>query len=209
MRTPHLVQGRCWKHGGLSPVKHGRYSKLKHERLGDLIEKLDEDPDPLNILPELAIARALFVDFVQRYEQHSEALLAWYDSYVGRPVTPELVSALRQVVDAHARCEGPKARTSDDRAAEELARECVERLGNDPANRPRQILDLSDAYRMVSEVTRIWERIQRARNEHALARDRLIQLVERMGESVAKHVSDPLAVDRIRQEWYALRTSGG
>jgi len=71
------------------PITHGRYSQLRHERLRDLIAQHGADPDPLNILPELAAARAMFQDFVDRYQQFSDALIAWHDSYrAGNPDQP-------------------------------------------------------------------------------------------------------------------------
>lgn len=79
--TEHVGRGRCKLHGGMTPVKHGRYSKVSRQRLRSLIESYEEDEDPLNVLPELAAARALFQDFVERYDEWRSALLAWHDSY--------------------------------------------------------------------------------------------------------------------------------
>jgi hypothetical protein len=59
------------------------------------------DPDPLNLLPELAAARALFEDFLSRYTAIRDALLAWHaDRIAGktdRPRPPRLLDL------AHAR----------------------------------------------------------------------------------------------------------
>lgn len=66
---------------GGRPVEHARYSRLQHERLGEMLAELEGDPDPLNIYPELAAARALFVDFVNRYDAWLTALLAWHESF--------------------------------------------------------------------------------------------------------------------------------
>ena len=79
--TNHLGQGRCKHHGGNNPIRHGRYSKIKRDQLRSLIERHEADPDPLNIFPELAAARALFEDFIERYETWRDALLAWHTSY--------------------------------------------------------------------------------------------------------------------------------
>lgn len=64
--TDHVGVGPCKLHGGASPIKHGRYSKLRREALRDLIAQYEQDPDPLNLLPELATARALLQDFLDR-----------------------------------------------------------------------------------------------------------------------------------------------
>src|SRR5690606_32915420 len=70
--TDHPGQGRCHLHGGATPIKHGRYSKIKREALRDLIAEYEQDPDPLNLLPELATARALLQDFLDRNEARAE-----------------------------------------------------------------------------------------------------------------------------------------
>ena len=69
----------CRMHGagGGRPIVHGRYSKLKHVQMRELIDQFEADPDPLNIFPELAASRALFNDFIERYNQFKESLLAW------------------------------------------------------------------------------------------------------------------------------------
>lgn len=86
--TDHPGQGMCKYHGGLTPTKHGRYSSITRPRLADLIKRFEEDPDPLNLLPEVALLRALILDYVERYDAFTAALLAWHDSYVDKNKTP-------------------------------------------------------------------------------------------------------------------------
>lgn len=64
--TDHLGQGRCRLHGGSSLVKHGRHSMIIRASIRELAEAFEADPDPLDLLPELAQARALYVDYVNR-----------------------------------------------------------------------------------------------------------------------------------------------
>lgn len=101
--TDHVGVGRCRLHGGSVPIKHGgrsklrRYGRLKH-RLGDLVEEFEqEDEDEaLDLLPELAAARAIFVDFVNRHEELVEALIAWHSDGDQKPgKVPSLHSAVR------------------------------------------------------------------------------------------------------------------
>lgn len=61
--------GPCKLHGGRSLVKHGRYSKTKRKALAKEAARLVADPDPLNLLQELAMARALFQDYLNRNEK--------------------------------------------------------------------------------------------------------------------------------------------
>jgi len=75
--TDHFGQGRCKFHRGRTPIKHGRYSKVKREQLGDLIAQMEADPDPLNVLSELAVARALLRDWIDRHADLCDALIQW------------------------------------------------------------------------------------------------------------------------------------
>jgi len=65
-----MENGRCRLHGGLStgpPIITGRYS-VKHRRsLAEKIQKFIEDPDPANLMSELALMRALLQDYLDRY----------------------------------------------------------------------------------------------------------------------------------------------
>ena len=81
LRTDHPGEGRCYLHGGMTPIKSGRYSKVKRTALRELIEAHAGDPDPLDVLPEIAAARALFQDFVERYDEWREAFLDWHASF--------------------------------------------------------------------------------------------------------------------------------
>lgn len=79
--TDHVGDGRCKLHGGKSKITHGRYSKITRPRLKELIAQFEGDPDPLNLLPEVILLRALIQDYVERYDQFTEALLAWHSDW--------------------------------------------------------------------------------------------------------------------------------
>lgn len=102
--TDHPGEGRCKLHGGNTDIIHGlarRYSGVKTERIRDLIAQHANDPDPLDILPEIAAARALFQDFIERYEDNSRALIAWHESYISdKAVNPKPVQVL-DIADAY------------------------------------------------------------------------------------------------------------
>jgi hypothetical protein len=68
-RTDHPGQGKCYLHGGKTPIKSGRYSLIKRHRLKDRIEQLRKDPDPLNLLPEIAFLRALVEDAANNLDE--------------------------------------------------------------------------------------------------------------------------------------------
>lgn len=160
-RTDHVGEGRCSKHGGCTVVKHGRYSKMKHVALRELVEQFADDPAPLDILPELAAARALFQDFIDRYQQWRDALVAWHQSYAT----------------------------------------------GDAAEKPRLVLDISDAYRLLSEATKIVERIEKIRSADAISRPELNRVMSEMGRVVETVVTDEARREKIRDGWLGIRVS--
>jgi hypothetical protein len=82
-RTDHEGTGRCYLHRGNvgGPVVTGRYTFKMSPRLQAIYDQLAQDPDPLNLVPELTAARALFQDWVDRFDSYSEALIAWHESF--------------------------------------------------------------------------------------------------------------------------------
>jgi len=160
-QTDHLGIGRCKYHGGLTPIKHGRYSGIHLETLRNLITQHEADPDPLNILPELATMRSLFEDYINRYNEMRDALLAWYETST--------------------------------------------RGGGEPSERPRQILDIADASRILAEVTKIAKRIEDIRAGNAVSRQDLLRILSEMGNVVALHVTDEKTRQRIKDGWSSIR----
>lgn len=158
-RTPHTGQGRCWLHGGRTPIKHGRYSTIKRDDIRQLVEQHADDPDPLNTFPELALARALLQDYIERYDQWREAFLAWHASFTSGETAPK----------------------------------------------PRQVLDLADAVSFASDVTKIVERIEKARAENAISRPELLRVMDEMARVVKAHVDELDTQRRIREGWLAIR----
>lgn len=79
--TNHVGHGRCRHHGGSNPNVENRYSELLNDSIGEKLAKFLMDPNPLDLRAELAAARALFEDFVERHESVTAALLAWHASF--------------------------------------------------------------------------------------------------------------------------------
>lgn len=94
-RTDHPGEGPCYKHGGVvgKQLKHGRYAKIQRPRLRELVEQYESDPDPMNVLAELALARAMFTDYVERTEPKEGE-----DGKVLPPQTEFDVNAARKLV---------------------------------------------------------------------------------------------------------------
>lgn len=99
--TEHLGSGRCKLHGGASPIKHGRYSQVATRRLGELLAHHAEDPDPTNLLEELALMRALTEDYVCRLEawREKERFLGALEAIEGKPRENLDVSDAIQLLD--------------------------------------------------------------------------------------------------------------
>lgn len=80
-RTDHHGQGKCFLHGGASPIKHGIYSSIQRYKLADRINELKTDPELLTLLSEVALLKALTEDLVTRWEDifgPEGALMTWW-----------------------------------------------------------------------------------------------------------------------------------
>lgn len=214
-RTDHEGAGKCWLHGGLTPIRSGRYSSIQREALRDLIARHEADPDPLNILPELAAARALFQDFVERYDEWRAALLAWHRSEIGnnRPMRPDKVAALKRILtDWEAERADEAGEDADDLPQQERellqdARDVLDWLSEAPEGKPHDVLDVADAYRIVSEVTKIVERIERIRAANAVSRGDFLRVMTEMGRVVEAYVRDAATQQKIREGWLQIRVA--
>mgnify|MGYP001092158806 CR=1 FL=1 len=79
--TNHKGYGRCHLHGGATPHAEMRYAAMTNPSIAEKIAKHLSDPNPLNLRPELAAARALFEHFLEEYEANVAAIRAWHASF--------------------------------------------------------------------------------------------------------------------------------
>ena len=80
--TDHPGEGRCKLHGGVGQKPSLRYTEINASpRLRQLIDEFAVDDDPMDLLPELTLLRALVQDYVERHDRVTAALLAWHESY--------------------------------------------------------------------------------------------------------------------------------
>lgn len=91
LRTDHSGEGRCYLHGGNSRIKHGRYSQIKGH-LGDKIAKHMDNPNPLDLAPELATLNALLEIWLSKNEDENMAAQAMSGAI-------PLVDGIRKTVD--------------------------------------------------------------------------------------------------------------
>lgn len=201
--TNHAGEGRCKLHGGNNRITHGRYSLIHRESLRDLAAHFEGDPEPLDLLPDLAQCRALYTDFINRYDVWSQALLAWQESYKAGDL-PKRILAFRQALA-----------TRDPQQVLASIQELEEHLDSPREGRPRTILDVSDAHRILAEVTRIATRIEQNRSTNAISRPDFARILTEMGRSVdgvlrglepalgEEKVND--AIEKIRGQWATIR----
>jgi hypothetical protein len=184
-----------------APLKTGRYAdKTRHKAIADLIRQFENDPDPINLFSELAASRALFIEFINRYEEFIEALLAWHQSWSAQmELTTHDVMNLSQIFEI-AKEAGASSRLVNDTA---IAIDKLKSVSDAP--KPRQVLDISDSYRILAETTKIAERIKKIEFLEAVGKRDLHRIMGLMAAVVAKHVPDELIQDAIAKEWREIR----
>lgn len=79
--TDHPGSGKCKLHGGSTPAPTGRYASIARPRVQELLKKFEADPDPLNLLPEVQVLRALLHDYIDRFDQQDQMLTRWNLSF--------------------------------------------------------------------------------------------------------------------------------
>lgn len=89
--TNHPGEGACKLHGGCSPIKHGRYSQIKGH-LGKKIQEHFSNPNPLDLLPELASLSALLEIWLTKNDTKEMAAQAMSGAI-------PLIDGIRKTVD--------------------------------------------------------------------------------------------------------------
>ncbi len=97
-KSKPMENGRCRMHGGLQPkgeaspnFVHGRYSKYMRQSLQEKMVTVEDD-NPLDLLPELNVQRALLAEYIGRFQAgvalgmgDIDALVSW-SSDIGKMV---------------------------------------------------------------------------------------------------------------------------
>lgn len=212
-QTDHVGLGTCSAHGGNNRVTHGRYRAIQRPRIAELIAHFESDENPLETLPEITVVRALLVDWIERYDDITESVLAWHASYAPamRPLHPKMVEALQVVLDELEALAGPfeepevrvepepqqhggwlKRTRLDDAddgtgavaTAVSRARLLLEALRTPPDLKPRQMMDIADGHHLAESATRMVERIQKARSALHISRRDFFRVMGEMGRQV-------------------------
>jgi len=84
--TSHVGKGACFVHGGLAKdgtdkrLRSGIYSTVSDTRLQALLDELENVENPLDVIPELQLARAILIDWTEKYSELRDAVVAWNES---------------------------------------------------------------------------------------------------------------------------------
>lgn len=183
--TNHPGEGKCKLHGGATPVKHGRYARIQRERIRQLIDEFASDPDPLNLLPELELLRALIIDFVERYDENAEALLRWNRTF------DRNYRAAREMSEEHG--EDPDG---------------VDPLGIEPS-KPDKVVDILSVGAYITQISSIVDRIRKSRETQTFS----MATIDKLWEAQSAHlmqatqevISDPAlresVLTAVAQRW--------
>ena len=213
--TDHKGQGRCKYHGGASPVKHARYSKITRPRLKELLsEQTHELEDPTDLLPEIRMLRALIQDYIERYDEFTDAILAWHKSWGGKPGSREhdVELATRKLVEVL------RERIRDKVLGDpeiELIVKWFPVADADP--KPRQVLDIVSAGKFIGEIGGLVDKIQKSKEKGSITLDTLTRVTSAMALDVeraaSRHVKDESVrtalLSEIEQRWDSIGLDPG
>jgi hypothetical protein len=150
-----------------APAGQGLYGRIANPRIKALLDAAGEQADPLDLLPHALMLQALVIDFVERYEEFSEALLGWYGS-----VSAKYLSA---VAAAQKNGEPPP----------------------DPREfaRPDRVPDISTASALVSRVSAMAEKIEKRRERGSVDIETFNAALDsyaiHIAEAIRENIDDP------------------
>jgi hypothetical protein len=197
--TDHVGYGYCRKHLGNAPKYRQHAARLQaeelardipyeeliaHTDLSDLVRELKSRSDISDISEELAMARAVTLDFINRSREMEAALLRWHASH-GRPYKAAMKEYAQELEDA-------RASESWDRYAQ-----LVEALP-DPldyaAGKPPKVPDMAEAVGMLRNVVAIADQVLARRDAGSIpVEDVVSALVEVVGvteRATRDHIGD-------------------
>lgn len=185
--TDHPGEGKCKLHGGVGQKASTRYQLTNAS--GTLRQAVDHhraDPQPLDLLQDLILARALLQEGIERHSANSAALIAWHASH--STGYQEAVTLWR----------------------EQLAQylEAVQQGHSEPAmgpppppipeafeNRPKQLPDLAGFIVLIDRVTGIVERIQKREQDRSISLAEVDRVLNEYGIKIVLALREVIADD--------------
>jgi hypothetical protein len=175
--TDHEGQGKCKLHGGKTPIRSGRYSTITRPRIAELLDQFRADPDPLNLLEEVLLLRALIVDYSNRYDEMQEALIAWHASF-----SEGYQKACREAAERGDPDPDPV----------------------DHVTKPRQIIDILEVGKFVVAVGTLTERIQKQRDNGMITMATLDRILGQVGEEIVAVAQEAIHDQHTRTHFLEL-----
>lgn len=175
--------------------------------MAQLYMEHQQDPDPLNIMPEIALGRGMLEDFLNRYADYTAALLAWHQSYLGYPSqNRNHLEALTATLDElqHLWATFDINVTEQQQRHYKAARDAVQNLAKANEGKPRQILDISTAHNQLDTITKMVERVEKVRAANAISRADMLRVMTEFGRAVDTFVHDDNTKQRIKEAWLAV-----
>lgn len=207
--TQHAGSGRCKLHGGNAgrPALSGRYIRIQRQRIRELLEGFQGEADPLDLLPEVSLLRALIVDFVERYDETTEALVLWAASFE-KPYLAELNGRWAKTWRVYLDSVQAAAQSGSPDQPE------MPEPPN-PAHfpgKPKQVLDILSAGRFIGELGGLVDKIQRGRERRTVTLADVDALLTQYGVEMVRAVHGTIDDDTARkavlaaieQRWNAL-----
>ena len=176
-KTDHTGQGKCWLHGGATPIKHGHYSSIIRPNLRKLMDEIAAQPDPLDLKQDVILLRALVVQYAGQVDDSD-----WHNA-IKEPLQVLLTS----------------------NEAEDW-KDAVEKIRNAAEKRETQAFDfnVNTLSGLVDRVGKMVERVHAIQSEGAITVRAVAKLQEQMALVVARHVEDKDVMAKIEQGWNAI-----
>lgn len=171
--TNHPGEGKCKLHGGVGQKPSTRYQLANASgRLKAAVEHHQADPTPLDLLPDLILARALLQDGIERHSEAMDALIAWHASHTSgyqEAVTlwrEQMALYLEAVQAGHSEPEMPPPPPPIPEAFE---------------NKPKQVPDVAAFIDKIDRITNIVERIQKRDQERSISYAEVDRVLNELG----------------------------
>ena len=207
--TAHPGTGRCLHHGGQkrgvdARITSGRRSIQGIARIRKLVDVHLADPNPFDVSRTLAMAKALMDDFIERYYELLPALMAWYDALAPLPEDQRL--ALKGALDELENLYGDAAEVTDaQREQLSNARAAVAHLGEPAPEKPRKMLDISDAVRHADTISKIIHRVNLHHAQNAVSYARLSSFLFELSRELDGLVPDREQLQKINDRIMDIR----
>lgn len=188
MGTPQPGFGPCHLHGGKTAQAIlnarrvlGLYHRIRSPKLKDALARVrDSNVDALDLAPEVDVLRAIVLDFVERRDEFVNGIVAFKRSFD---------AAITKAINAD--------RTHDP----ELYQEACAEIASSINQRPVEVVDVSQASKIIDQVGRMSERIHKFKTSDTITLDQIKKLLDNMGIALARHVKDPDTIKAIQADW--------